>query len=432
MYDATEPNSLTCFNVADCALSLPPITKPYLLVTNIKCYRDEKGVRYLDPLWHKDLLEHFHYLKNFTLAAPCEQIDPPKGAIALDSDPSFSNIQFVDLPSPNSFAEAILLLPATVVKLWQAIGKADIVHTGVAGWPIPMGWLATPIVQLRRKFYIIIVESAPWRLQPGLPVKIKARITAPICERLNRWCVNNTDLAIFTQKEYLKSLLTKRQERGYVIHASWIDEENIISEVEATEIWHKKVSSSTKELKVLFAGRLNASKGVLILLEAMKALDKDNIPVKLDILGQDELLSECERVSKLLQRATQIQILGTVPYGSEFFRILQEYHAIVVPSISDEQPRIVYDAYSQAIPVLASDTPGLRDCVQNGQTGMIANSNDPIALAALLKWSWQNLSQLENMGMASLKVARSMTHQTMHRERWQLLLNELDETQHKV
>jgi glycosyltransferase involved in cell wall biosynthesis len=432
MSDPTQPNSLRPLTVADDRLSLPPITKRYLLVTNIKCYRDQKRVRYLDPLWQKDLIEHFQYLKNFTLAAPCQQDKPPKGAIALDSDPSFSNIQFIDLPSPNSFASAIVLLPATIVRLWQAIGKADLVHTGVAGWPIPMGWLVTPIVRLRRKFYILIVESAPWRLQPGLPVKIKARITAPICERLNRWCVNTADLAIFTQQEYLKSLLTKQQKLGYVIHASWIDEENIISEAEATEIWHKKISPSTQELKVLFAGRLNASKGILVLLEAMKILDKDNIPVKLDILGQGELLSECERVSKLSQRATEIKILGTVPYGFEFFQLLQEYHAIVVPSISDEQPRIVYDAYSQGIPVLATDTAGLRDCIQNGKTGLLANSNDPIALADLLKWSWQNLSQLKSMGFASLKVARNMTHQEMHRKRWQLLLDRFHEWQHKV
>lgn len=425
MSDPTQPNSFNPLTVADDSLSLPPITKSYLLVTNLKCYRDEKRVRYLDPLWYKDLVEHFQYLKNFTLAAPCQQDEPPKGAISLDSDPYFSNIQFIDLPSPNSFASALLLLPATVVKLWQAIGKADIVHTGVAGWPIPMGWLVTPIVWSRRKFYILIVESAPWRLQPGSPIKIKARIIAPVYERLNRWCVNNADLAIFTQQEYLKSLLTKRQKRGSVIHASWIDEGNIISEAEAKEMWDKKISPSTQALKVLFAGRLNASKGVLVLLKAMKILDKDNIPVKLDILGQGELLNECERASKLGQGATEIRILGTVPYGCEFFQLLQEYHAIVVPSISDEQPRIVYDAYSQGIPVLASDTAGLRDCIQNGKTGLLANPHDPIALADLLKWSWQNLSQLKSMGLASLNVARNMTHQEMHRKRWQLLLNEM-------
>lgn len=414
-------------NCTDDSNFLTPITQRYLLCTNIECYRDEKGCRYLDHLWYKDLLEHFRYLKDFTLASPCKHEEPLRGTIALDSNPCFSDIQFLDLPSPNSFAKAIILLPVTVVRLWRAIGQTDIVHTGVAGWPIPLGWLVTPIVRLRGKSYVIIVESAFWRLQPGMPVTIKFRIRSYISERLNRWCVNNADLAIFTQEEYRKSLLT-RQERGHVIHASWIDEENIISEAEATKIWHEKVSSSTKELKVLFAGRLTANKGLLILLEAMKVLNKDDIPVKLDILGQGELLSECERASSSIQGSTEIRMLGTVRYGHEFFQLLRGYHAILVPNISDEQPRIVYDAYSQAVPPLASDTAGLRDCIQNGKTGMLTDSNNPVALADLLKWSLQNLNQIESMGMASLKAAHRMTHQNMHRKRWPLLLKMLDES----
>jgi glycosyltransferase involved in cell wall biosynthesis len=374
MCDGTQPQSLTSLITADDLRSLLPIVNRYLLVTGISYYCDEKGYRYLDELWYKDLSEHVRYLKHFTLAAPCRHESPQKNAIALDSDPSFSEIKFIDLPSPHSFAKAIMLLPVTTFRLWRAIRQTDIVHAGVVGWPHLLGWVATPIVRLRRKFYLLVVESASWRVPPGLSVTIQARIRAYISERLNRWCVNNADLAFFTQEEYQKSLLTKRQERGHIIHASWIDEENIISEADAKELWRKKVSPSTQELKVLFAGRLVASKGVLILLEAMKALDEENIPIKLDILGEGELLSECERVCKSLKSSTGIRVLGKVPSDANFLQRLQGYHAIVVPKISDEPPRIVYDAYSQALPLLASDTAGLRDCIQNGKTGMLANS----------------------------------------------------------
>ena len=404
---------------------LEPITKRYLMVINVSSTCDEKGDRYLDPLWAKDLTEHLRYLKNFTLASPCQQETSPGNAIVVTREPSFSNVEFIDLPSPKSYPEAILTLPATVAKLWGAIGKADIVHSCVAGWPIPMGWLVTPIALIQGKFYVLVVESAPWRREPGTTRKITDRIIAYVSEIVNRWCVNNANLTIFTQSEYQQSLLTKRQERGHVIHASWIDEENIISEADAEEIWHKKLSPSTQKLKLLFAGRLEPSKGVLVLLEAMKILDNKNIAVNLDILGDGTLLSECKTLSKNLQKSVKIQILGTVAYGKEFFRLLQEYHAIVVPSLSDEQPRIVYDAYSQAVPVLASNTDGLRDCIQNHKTGVIVNSNDPVALADLIEWSGQNLPQLQSMGKASLQQARSMTHQEMHRSRWQLLLKML-------
>lgn len=399
---------------------LLPITQNYLLVIGIECYRDHKGFRYVDQLWYKDILQHLNYLKNLTIACPCRYQEPPKNAIALDHDPNFANVKFIELPASNNLIQGIKLLPATIFKLWQAIGAANIVHTQVAGWPIPLGWLVTPIVLLRKKIYIIIVESAPWRLQPGTSNKIPAKIRAYISEKLNRWCVNKTDLAIFTQEEYKQSLLTKNQNRGYIIHASWIDEENVISEVQAKAIWQQKNSVSTEQLNILLPGRLVANKGVLVLLEAMKVLDQKNIPVKLDILGEGELFAECQRVSQNLQN-TQIRMLGTLPYNSEFFNLLQNYHAIIVPTISDEQPRIAYDAYSQAVPILGSDTAGMRDCVQQNKNGILVKPNDPIALAELLQNSWQNLDKLQSMGMASLEVARGMVHRTMHKKRWLLL-----------
>ena len=395
------------------------------MVMNIRSTCDKKGDRYLDQMWAKDLTEHFKYLKDFTLASPCQQETSPENGIAVSQESSFSNVEFIDLPCPDSYKDAILTLPATVAKLWSAIGSSDIVHSCVTGWPIPMGWLVTQIALIQGKFYVLVVESAPWRLEPGKTVKIKDRIIAYVSEIVNRWCVNNANLTIFTQSEYQQSLLTKRQERGHIIHASWIDEENIISEADAAQIWYRKISPSTKKLKLLFAGRLESSKGVLVLLEAMKILDDKNIAVNLDILGDGSLLNQCKTLSNQLQKSVNIQFLGTLPYGKEFFRLLQEYHAVVVPNLSNEQPRIVYDAYSQAVPVLASNTDGLRDCIQNHTTGVIANSNDPVALADLIEWSAQNLSALQTMGKASLQQAHSMTHQEMHRSRWQLLLKML-------
>ena len=140
---------------------LEPINKRYLMVMNIRSTCDEKGDRYLDPMWAKDLTEHFKYLKDFTLASPCQQEKFPENQIAVNREPSFSDVKFIDIPCPNSYKDAILTLPTTVAKLWSAIGKADIVHSCVTGWPIPMGWLVTPIALMQRKYYVLVVESAP-------------------------------------------------------------------------------------------------------------------------------------------------------------------------------------------------------------------------------------------------------------------------------
>ncbi len=404
---------------------LPPITQRYLLTIGVECYQDSQGRRYVDQLWHKDLLEHLKYLKQLVLASPCAFEEPLPGAMALDGDPAFAGVEFVDLPVATSYFQAILSLPATVRILWRAVKQAEVVHAGVAGSWIPLGWIVTPLARWHHKFYLIIVESAFWRSHPGLPSKPHTRLKSWFYEQLNRWCVNHADLAIFTQKEYQDSLLTRNLERGHIIHASWIDANSIVTERKANALWQEKSAPAQGKLQILYVGRLDPAKGIQVLLQAMQVLSQQQVSVQLDILGAGDLLDMCEQVSHQVSDPVAINILGTVSYGSDLFQLVQNYHAIVIPSISDEQPRIVYDAYSQAVPVIASNTDGLRDCVESDVTGVLVPAGDEEALAAKLVWARNNLAALQKMGLASRQFAYSLTHQEMHRRRWQILLDRL-------
>lgn len=397
----------------------PPIGAPYLICLNVPCYRDQQGRRFFDPLWHKDLTQHLRYLHNLTLACPCETGEPPPGAIeGVWSQP---RIQFVDLAASHNIVEAILHLPSTAARLWRAIGRADIVHSGVAGWPIPAGWLASLLAAIRGKISVIVVESAPWRLRPGLPATFRKKLRASLSETLARWCVRRAQLFIATQREYLATLPARDSNAGHVIHASWLDDDAILSPEAAAESWRSKSLSPGATLKLVFAGRLDRSKGILTLLEAMRQSSRERIPVELNILGQGELLHECEQAARDLRGAARIRTAGVLPYGPAFFGVLREHHAMVVPSLSDEQPRVVYDAFSQAVPVLASDTPGLLECVQHERTGLIAPAGRPACWARRFRWCLDHPDRLEAMGTAGLEVARGLTHQEMHRRRWRLL-----------
>jgi glycosyltransferase involved in cell wall biosynthesis len=401
--------------------SLPPIAARYLLIINVPLYRNGEAGLCADRLWFKDLGEHLVYLDNFSIACPLADGVPADGPVPLASDPRFARVTVIPLSLPSGMPSALAAVPLTALKLLRAIRKADLVHTGIAGWPIPYGWIATPIARVLRKKLIIIVESAPWRLAPGLPQGKKKRAMAWLYERLARWCVSRSNLAIFTQEEYRRTLPTRRPEIGHVIHASWIDEDSIVSEPNAEIIWGHKLDAGAG-LSLLFAGRLDAQKGVAVLLDAVRLLAAKDLHVTLDILGAGELLLMCREIGDELKGGTRVRVLGTVAYGAPLFDLLRRYHAVVVPSISDEQPRIVYDAYSQGIPVLGTRTPGLRACIDEGVTGWLVESNDAAALATVIERASYDLLALKRMGMTALGVARSMTHQKMHRERQRLLL----------
>lgn len=404
----------------------PRFRHPYLLVVgqHLPIYRNGSGQLFTDELWQKDLAMHLEYLDHLIIATPCLHREPPSDAVLLDSRPS--RVEVVDLPVQTSLLSAIKAMPITVSRLWRATRRAAIVHSGIAGWPIPLGWIVTPLVLLCRKPYVIIVESAPWRLRKGAAAGWKRRIRASTQELMGRWVISKAALVIFTQDEYRQSLMGPQATRGHVIPASWIDEQNILTDAEAEDIWTRKLAAADSRLKILFVGRLIPDKGVTVLLQALRQLSASDAPITLSILGEGDLKGECTTVSSELTGLTSVRVLGTMPYGAPLFALIREYDALVVPTISDEQPRIVFDAYSQGVPVLASDTAGLRSCVRNGETGMLTPSNDVSALLALLQYASKHRSELKQLGLQSLKYAREMTHQEMHRQRVVLLKDMLD------
>ena len=399
---------------------------PYLLVVgqHLPIYRNRSGQLFTGELWQKDLAMHLEYLDHLMIATPLLHQDPPSDAVLLHAKPS--RIEVVELPAQTSFFNAIRAMPTMVSRLWRATRRAGIVHSGIAGWPIPMGWIVTPLVLLCRKPYVVIVESAPWRLQKGAAASWKTRLRASFQEFMGRWVLSKSELAIFTQDEYRQSLMGQQAPGGHVIPASWIDEQDILSDVEAEQVWQMKLAAPDSRLKILFAGRLVPDKGVKVLLESLRQLSAGDAPIMLSILGEGDLKSECTTVGSELTGVTSVKVLGTVPYGAPLFAVIREYDALVVPTISDEQPRIVFDAYSQAVPVLASDTTGLRSCVRKGETGLLTTSNDVTALVALLRYASQRRSELKQLGLQSLKYAHEMTHQEMHRRRVVLLKDLLE------
>jgi glycosyltransferase involved in cell wall biosynthesis len=395
-------------------------SKRYLMVVvQMPLYRDVFGRLFAEQLWGRDLLRHLDYLDLLSVACPCLQQEPPRNAICLDSVKD--RLELVELPAQQSLLQSIRFLPRLIRTLWKASERAEIVHTSIAGWPIPMGWIVGPIALWQRKKLLIIVESAPWRIKSDGAASWRALLRARIQERIGCWLLSRTNLPIFTQDGYRQSMLAGDADRGFVIPASWIDEADVVSVEEAANLWQAKLRSSNPRLRILYAGRLIGEKGLPVLLESMRLLAEENLDIQLDILGEGVLEANCNSVSQDLKGPTSVCVLGSVAYGAPLFNRIRKYHAVVIPSISDEQPRIVFDSYSQGVPVIASNTTGLRSCISENITGLLFTPGDSVALASLLREVIEHIEQLQSLGMNSIELAREMTHQKMHQDRASLI-----------
>ena len=395
------------------------IESRYLNIIMIPTYVDGDGNRYADELWHKDLVRHLGPIQNLTLAAPLRPASEAKFPLFLiDPAKLKGKLGFVDLPPCRSLASALATMPRAIGTLWKAIGNAEIVHLGVGGWPLSYGWVAAPMAKLRGKFLLTNLESAGWRLGWSRPYRARPLMQALVYEVMGYFCVNMSDMVTATQSAYLREMLLPwRRSRGQVFSASWIDEEVILSREQAAASWSEKLRDPGRPLRVGFAAKLAPSKGVSVLLEALGVLEGRGVAVDMRIYGEGDLFDACSVFAARATGGVKLTMEGVLPYGPRFFEMLRGQDVMLLPSITDEQPRLVYDCFSQAVPVIASDTTGLRECVTDSVNGKFVPPGDPHALAEAIVWAASHREALRDLGVASLDVARDLTHDKMHLRR---------------
>jgi glycosyltransferase involved in cell wall biosynthesis len=390
------------------------IDEPYLLAVCVPVKIDTNGGRWCNELWAKDLALHLEYLTDLTLACPCVFAEPASTDQSLSVSP-FNRLKFVDLPSSRNYREALSNFPKMISELWNGAKSSNIVHAGFGGWPISEGWLAIPIGRLQKKFIISYVESSFWRVS-SKEKKWRRRFRGSLIEHLNRFCVKMSDLRFFTSRAYESDFLGPGDhfaDHSFVTPATWIDETVILSDEQAVYDWNNKEET----ISFLFAARLVADKGVQILLDAIDRIARD-VNAHVTIIGEGPLADACRQFVIQHKGSTlKVELMQAVQYGDPFFELLRRFDAVIVPSVSDEQPRLIFDAFSQSIPVLGSDTGGIAEVVDEGVNGRLFKSGDASALEATLRWACENRNSLRAMGTAALKKSRQFTHRAMHEHR---------------
>jgi glycosyltransferase involved in cell wall biosynthesis len=322
-------------------------------------------------------------------------------------------------------------LPTLLARLWEAVGRAEIVHAGVGGWPVSLAWFAVPMARLRRKFSVTVVESS-YRFDLRKPWRLKQFARALMFEVLGRCTVNLSDLTICTHAGYRDSMLLPwRRHRGHVFVASWIDRALILGPEEAESGWSTRLEDPSRPLRLVFAANLLASKGVGVLLDALRLLDRRGIAVHVQIYGAGPLREACDEAATRLRGRVSVEVCGVLPYGPPFFEMLDRQDVMVIPSLNDEQPRIVYDCYARALPILASETTGLRQCVEEGATGRLVPPGDPEALADAIAWASEHRESLRELGLGGLAVARETTLERLHERRAELILQAYEREKNK-
>lgn len=137
-------------------------------------------------------------------------------------------------------------------------------------------------------------------------------------------------------------------------------------------------SQERKSKRVLYVGRLDALKGVDLLIEAFNCLIKRGVDAELQIVGggsTDEFRRVLGRISEL-RLADRVKIPGVLRH-SDLVHIYSAANCIVAPSFHETFGLAVLEAAACGAPAVAADVDGLRAIVADGETGYLIQNRDP-------------------------------------------------------
>lgn len=159
-----------------------------------------------------------------------------------------------------------------------------------------------------------------------------------------------------------------------------------------------------KKIKLLFVGRLVAMKAVEDLVLAVSQLVSRGCDVQCRIIGYGDTKEQLVSQVKNLKLEKNIEFVGFVKYGEEMFAQYEWADVFVLPSVGGEGvPRVLIEALGRGCLVVATDVCGVSTIVKGGQTGLLVQPRNPLAIADAIQ-SLNESESLRNKVLAGAKA----------------------------
>ena len=126
---------------------------------------------------------------------------------------------------------------------------------------------------------------------------------------------------------------------------------------------------------ILYVGRLKRYKGIDVLLKALVMLRTERIRAQLVISGRGDDRQRLERLTKSLGLQDRVEFIGYTD-EVEKLRWLRSAWVVAYPSPKEGWGITIVEASACGTPVIASDSPGLRESVRAGESGLLVPHGD--------------------------------------------------------
>jgi glycosyltransferase involved in cell wall biosynthesis len=184
----------------------------------------------------------------------------------------------------------------------------------------------------------------------------------------------------------LYDLYAKKAKALFPISPSLVNKKDI---AESRQFLTSSTHALGREVELLFVGRLEPEKGLEYLFRALAILnDRSQRTYRLKLIGSAQRGShekEIEIRSKARKSGIEkfLKWADYVPFSDKLLNLYRSADIFVLPSLAEGIPKVLYEAMTAGLPIVATSVGGIPDIIKNEKNGLLVppGSTDKIVQA---------------------------------------------------
>lgn len=167
------------------------------------------------------------------------------------------------------------------------------------------------------------------------------------------------------------------------------------------------------EFSLAYVGRILKDKGIYELIKAIEIVKDRGGKVRLVLIGAPDQSNSASISNRQIEEWVKNGYCEFWGHISDVAGALSKFHAVILPSYREGMPTSILEAASSGLPCIATNVPGCRSAVIDGETGLLVPPRNSEELARAIERLAQNPMLREKMGTK----AREMVVEKFSREK---------------
>jgi glycosyltransferase involved in cell wall biosynthesis len=227
--------------------------------------------------------------------------------------------------------------------------------------------------------------------------RAKAYAYAHVYERLARRGVSQASLSLLKGSAVMARYAPYARNAREFHDTSYRTEEMPEDTVIAARL--EELRQANRPIRLVYCGRLVARKGIdhsFRIIAAARTLGTD---VTLDVIGDGPEQAALAGEARRLGLEKWVRLLGPDRYGPQLLRRLADYDALLFTPLSEDTPRMIFDGYAAALPLIGYDIGYVRERAASDGAAVLLPSGDVAGAAKVLNDLARDRDRLARLGV---------------------------------